>query len=321
MMRIGIIGAGRVGCAFAFALADKGFEITGAYSKNPKSADYINNRLELDKHSDNNYPYHQSLATIPTVRELVKKSDVLLITVPDSEISSAAILIKESCTTSEIAGRVFMHCSGASTSKLLKPLEDAGAYTGSLHPAQTYPDRENSWKNMFNICFGFEGSVDAGKNASLIVERLNGTMLVLKADTKPLYHAAACVISNYTATLAYFAGDLLEAAGIDRETGMQAFSPLLMSTVRNILEMGSTRALTGPISRGDTVTVEEHLNAINGIMNDTKDKDKDKEKENDNSDASGLYKEMGRATTRLAVIKGSINEEKANELMELLKDK
>jgi len=295
-MKVGIIGAGKVGCAFALALAYKEVRVLGAFSRSRESAEYLNKRLNL------------SSLKISSVRDLVNISDTLLITVPDSEIPNSVSEILAECDRNDLEGKVFMHCSGSATSLLLKPLEAAGAYIGTLHPAQTFPEKENSWKSMFSIYFGYEGSTEARKCAKTIVEKLGGIMLDLKAETKPLYHAAACVISNYTATLAHFAGELMEAAGINREAGMIAFSPLFSSTVKNIYDLGSVAALTGPIARGDAVTIEEHLHAIEVVRDKTR------------FDLSGLYKALGRETVKLAVIQGSLTGEKADELMKLLSD-
>jgi len=235
---------------------------------------------------------------------LIEKSEVLLITVPDSEISPVAYEISKIAYESGrgFKGKVFLHTSGAATSEEMAPIKDKGGFTGSLHPAQTFPDRENSWKSMFNIYFGYEGSEEAKKYASDIVKSLNGKMLMLTAESKPLYHAAACVISNYTVTLSHVAGTLLEAAGIEREIGMKAFAPLLNATVANIIDSGSVNALTGPVSRGDAETVLDHLNAMEAKLYNKE-------------STIELYKLLGKETIKLALEKGTIDDEKAEELM------
>jgi len=51
--------------------------------------------------------------------------------------------------------------SGALTAKALKPLENLGAYTGSLHPIQSVADKDSGWKKLYNIYYGFEGCEEA----------------------------------------------------------------------------------------------------------------------------------------------------------------
>ncbi len=285
-MKVGIIGAGRAGCAFAFALAEKGAEITGVYSRNPESAGYIAERLKTAFEND--------------IEKLVESAEVILLTVPDTAVNELAIAISRLCSPSCIKGKTFMHASGALTSKELEPLEVSGAHTGSLHPIQTFADRENGWKGMFGIYFGFEGGSGALGQARQLVELPEGHMLEIRPEAKVLYHAAACILSNYTVTLSYAAGMLLEAAGVGRDAGLKAFMPLLRNTVENIATGGSIKALTGPVARGDFLTVARHLSAMG------------------DNDIAELYKAAGRMTVKLAEEKGSIGETAAEQLLEVL---
>jgi len=85
-----------------------------------------------------------------------------------------------------------------------------------------------SIKACFNRCKSFEGK-----------------LIKIKEQDKTLYHAAACIISNYTVTLSYVAYKILESIGFDRETADKAFLPLIKNTVHNIERLGSIDALTG----------------------------------------------------------------------------
>lgn len=286
-MRIGIAGAGRTGCSLALALAAAGAQVTGVFSRKPEALAGIFAGKGIGCTGD--------------IRSLIEKSDLIFLTVPDSEIAPFSARIASLCRNAA-GGKVFLHCSGALTSAALKELSGAGAVTGSLHPIQTFPDREKSWKAMYGIYFGFEGSDGAIPAARDTVKTLGGEMLVIRPEAKPLYHAAACILSNYTAALSHTAGELLERAGIQRDIGMKAFGPLLKNTADNITTAGSAKALTGPISRGDTGTIIGHLAAIGAEDRETAD----------------LYRVLGRLTVRLALIKGSIDEAQAAALLEAL---
>ena len=286
-MRIGIAGAGRVGCSLALALAAGGAEVSGVYSRRPEAAAEAFNGTDIVCEGD--------------VRGLIEKSDMIFLTVPDSEIAPFSARIAGLCGGAA-AGKVFLHCSGALTSAVLKELGELGAVTGSLHPIQTFPDREKSWRAMYGIYFGYEGQDAAIPAVNEAVGILKGQVLVIGPEGKPLYHAAACVLSNYTAALSYAAGSLLERAGISREDGMKAFGPLLRNTSANIIAEGSVKALTGPIARGDTATVLGHLAAIGA----------------DDRETAELYKILGRLTVKLARLKGGIGGEQAAALLEAL---
>jgi predicted short-subunit dehydrogenase-like oxidoreductase (DUF2520 family) len=290
-MKFGIIGAGRVGCAFAFALSDRGEDISGVYSKNPESVAFISSRLNRRLEAGLN--------------DLVKNSDIIIICVPDSQIASVSGQISGLCSQADIEGSIFLHCSGALTSDVLWMLVDKGGIVGSLHPIQTFPERENSWNGMFNIYFGFEGSYAARQAASDIVLKLAGKMLEIEAESKPLYHAAACMICNYMVTLTETTGSLLESAGIERNAGIKAFEPLLRKSVANIIEVGSKNALTGPIARGDCITIQEHLSAIDAKI----------------PQIGEMYRVLGKATVQLALAKGSIKNDEALAFLKILKMK
>lgn len=282
-MRIGIIGAGRVGCSLSFALSERGLP-SGMYSRNPVSAEFA--------------AQIPCCSVFDNLTRLVESSDTVFITVPDSSIRAVASSIAQSCGVRGLSGKVFLHCSGALSSEVLECIRNAGGKTGSLHPIQTFPDRKTSRENMFGIYFGFEGSIEAEAASKEIVDLLDGIILKVDEGTKSLYHAAACVLSNYMVTLSHIAARMLECAGIERETGIKAFAPLMQSTLGNINKLGSAEALTGPISRGDSGTISAHLEALERQL----------------PDELELYKSLGRATVVLALEKGTINEEVALEL-------
>jgi predicted short-subunit dehydrogenase-like oxidoreductase (DUF2520 family) len=80
---------------------------------------------------------------------------------------------------------------------------------------------------------------------------------IVAAADRPLYHAAATAASNFLVTVEDMAERLAERVGLDRS----ALVPLVRATVDNWAASG-TRALTGPIARGDEQTVERQRTAI-----------------------------------------------------------
>jgi predicted short-subunit dehydrogenase-like oxidoreductase (DUF2520 family) len=286
-MRIGIIGAGRVGCSLALALSQRRVPIAGIYSRSAASAEFAAQAVRC--------------RSFDSLKELVDTGDILFITVPDTAIAPVAREIAQISGEAGLSGKVFLHCSGALSSGVLDCIRKAGGAVGSLHPIQTFPDRRDSWESMYGICFGFEGMSGAEAAAAEIVSLLGSSMLKVDEGAKSLYHAAACILSNYMVTLSHTAARMLECAGIDREAGIRAFAPLLRSTVENISRLGSVEALTGPISRGDAGTVAAHLEAMEKML----------------PDEAELYKSLGRSTVLLALEKGTIDEDRAQVLMDL----
>jgi len=124
--------------------------------------------------------------------------------------------------------------------------------------------------------------------------------LEIRSADKPLYHAAAVIVSNYTVALSALAERLALAAGIPAEAAGRIFLPLLEGTWRNLEMRGSTDALTGPIVRGDAGTVRAHLQALD-------------------EEAKRLYAVMGLEALKVAR-KGGLSEPKAAEIEGALRD-
>ncbi|MFZ5989274.1 MAG: Rossmann-like and DUF2520 domain-containing protein [Bacillota bacterium] len=289
-MNISIIGAGKVGCALAFGFYNNGFNIAGVFSRSVESHNYL--CTKLGKNFDNN------------LVEAVRSSDVIFISVSDNDIEKVAEDIALKVRPQDIRSKIFLHLSGALTTGALNSLSKLGAFTGSLHPVQTFADKENGWKCLYNIYYGFEGCEKARECAQDIIKTFNGSIIYIKKEDKPLYHAAACIISNYTVTLSYMAGEILAQIGLDRETASRAFLPLIKNTVSNLDIHGSVNALTGPISRGDHKVLEEHLKSLSTL--DPK--------------ICEVYKDLGLMTIEVALKKGTLVRENAEKLNKLLKE-
>ncbi|MEN8904873.1 MAG: Rossmann-like and DUF2520 domain-containing protein [Clostridiales bacterium] len=274
--KTGLIGAGKVGCSIAIGLKKKNIELSGIYTKSQGSLDYLNDKLNTNFRND--------------LENTVESSEVIFIATSDSEleyITRQIINLKEI----SIKGKCFFHLSGALDSDELNLLNWQGAFTGSLHPIQTFANKKEGWKGLENIYFGFEGSLEARKIAAKFATLFEGYILLIKKDAKRLYHIAACFISNYLVSLAYTSEKLFELAGIDKKVGLDAFEPLVKNTLENIYKMGTVNALTGPVSRGDINTIAEHISSLH----------------KNNSDLLDLYNSLGKITTEIAYKKKTID--------------
>ncbi len=287
-MKVGIIGAGRLGCAIAIALKNVGYEITGIASRSDRSVELLSARIG------------KSLGN--GIVQTVKDSQVIFLTVPDGLITDIAAQIAALCGKTVLEGKAFFHCSGALTSDSLDELGSSGAATGSLHPAQTFADRQNGWKGLYNICFGFEGTAAAKVIAGRIVDDLGGRMLVISKEDKAVYHAAACMLSNYIVSLSRAASVVLGSIGIDGDEGVKAFIPLMEKTICNIKELGSVKALTGPISRGDAGVVAMHVGELEKIK----------------PEYAELYRSLGRIALDMASKREDMDERLLEQMRQIL---
>lgn len=272
---IGIIGAGVVGTAVGVVLKQKGYEITGAYDIKSESTNQLVERIGCT-------PY-----TSP--QEVSRSADILFITTSDAAIENAVNTLAD--RNAFFAGQVVVHMSGAQSSEVLDRAKAFGASVLSVHPLQSFANVERAIENLPGSVFSIEGDSDAYDAAVCIVETLDGEYFFIDRKAKPLYHAGACVVSNYLVTLIDFGVRLLESTGIPRSSGMKALLPLIQGTVNNIENIGIPTALTGPIARGDLSTILKHLDCLEEMA----------------PELMKLYSWLGFYTARIAVEKGTID--------------
>jgi predicted short-subunit dehydrogenase-like oxidoreductase (DUF2520 family) len=204
-----IVGAGRLGHALAGALRDAGRPVDGPLGRGADGAG----------------------------------ADVVLLCVPDAEISAAAAAIRP--------GPLVGHCSGALGLGVL------GAREGfSLHPLMTVTAAGARFD-------GAGAAVDGSSPRALatavdLAEAVGLRPTRIAPQDRAAYHAAASMASNFLITLEAAAERLAATAGADRNL----LVPLVRATVENWAALGPERALTGPVARGDETTVQRQRAAI-----------------------------------------------------------
>lgn len=248
-MKIGFIGAGKVGKAFGLYFKNHGLAVHGYYSKTVKSAQEAA-RLTASQ-------------AFSTIEDLAEASDLVFITVPDQTLkkidAEIAALLREHCIDAEM---IWYHVSGAHPSGYLSEMKEAGCAVGSMHPLQSFGEPDASASRLSKTWFTLEGTKKAVDSGKTILDQIGAKYSLIKAENKPLYHAGACVVSNFLVTLLESGICFFEAAGMQRDDIFQAVEPLIDATLANIREKGTINAITGPIVRGDFNTVSVHLQAL-----------------------------------------------------------
>ncbi len=246
-MKVGFVGAGKVGCSLGKLFADSQHNLAGFYSRSSLSAQ--------DAADFTKSKHFQNLET------LIEESDTVFITVPDDAISSVWDSIKHM----SIAGKMICHCSGSLSSNIFRDIEETGAFGFSIHPLLAVSDRYKSYQELPKALFTIEGDADHIGDIKALLEGSELKYTVISADVKTRYHGAAVMCSNLVIGLIRAAEDELLACGFSKEQLSDAIAPLLLGNVNKVLSVGTEAALTGPIERGDVGTVEKHLNTFEGI--------------------------------------------------------
>ena len=280
--RVGIIGAGRVGSSLGYALHNQGYTVAAVSSRNPAHAEELAN--------DINAP------VMATPRDVIALADVTLMALADDAIRPFAADM-----ATHLLGHhgAVVHLSGAQDAAALAPLAAVGIQTGAFHPLQTFAHKRAPI--LSGTAFAVEADEPLHSTLRTLVTDLDGILLDIPPASRALYHAAGAFTANYTVALMAQAVALLEQCGIPRATGLQALLPLLRGTVDSLGDTGLPNALTGPIARGDSGTVQRHLAAL----------------ENHAPQHLPLYHLLGTATLQLAVERG-ITQQQQQDLTQLL---
>ncbi len=283
-MRIGFIGAGAAASALASAFIGAGLPVGAIASRRQERAAALAAKLP-------------GAFAVTDPQAVVNRADLVFLAVPDDAIAAVCEHLQWRPGTNAV------HCSGALSIDVLAAARDAGAGTGSCHPLQTLTGADGDAGRLDGCVFGIEADEPLRSTLQEIVRRIGGEPLVLEAGDKPLYHAAAVLISNYVVTLAAVAADLWSTFGYDRASALQSLLPLLRGTVDNLDERGLPGALTGPIARGDAVTVQRHMNALAAHRPET----------------AALYRNLGRTTIPLARERRESDDPAIHALLEILR--
>ena len=172
-------------------------------------------------------------------------ADAVLLCVPDAQIAAAA--------TGVAPGPLIGHCSGATG------LEVLGARPAfSLHPLMTVTAGARP-----EILSGASAAIDGSSPHTLAVaadlaRALGLSPVSIAPADRAAYHAAASFAANFLITLEAGAERIGATAGLPRA----ALVPLVRAAVENWAAAGPLEALTGPVARGDAVTVARQRSAV-----------------------------------------------------------
>lgn len=242
-MRVGIIGAGRLGASLAAALIEAGYRLDAVASRSPESAARLAHEL--------------GRPAIPSSAEaVVEGCDLVFLAVPDAAVGEVAASLPW------LRGQGVVHCSGALPLDALGPAASRDAACGCLHPLQSFPSRAGDASRLRGITCGIEAGGELSAALEAMAERIGARAIRLEGVDRAAYHAAAVFVSNYVVALMAAAREAWTLAGLPSEGARPALAPLLTGAADNVARHDLDEALTGPIARGDEGTVRRHLEVL-----------------------------------------------------------
>ncbi|MDR0854731.1 MAG: DUF2520 domain-containing protein [Clostridiales Family XIII bacterium] len=260
-MRIGIIGAGKVGWTIGKYFSTEARSGTGEADGYTLSG-YFNRTAETAIAA----AAFTGSKAYASAFELVADSDLVFLTVSDGAIAEVFDGILTSAEDESLAGKYFFHCSGALGYEVLGDFDDLEALgiagVGSAHPLFAISDREKTWEKMNSVYWTIEGTVEAVAVLENLFAVLGNPVAKIYSYNKPLYHAASAVVSNLVVGAAYIGEELYKESGLPQDFASEAWKSLFIENANNIANKGVAAALTGPVERGDVATVAKHLQVL-----------------------------------------------------------
>ncbi len=242
-LAVGIVGAGRAGTALGVALARAGHQVVAASAVSDASL----------RRAHANFPG----AVITDPGQVLRHADLALLTVPDDALPG--LIAGLAATGAPLEGRMLAHASGRYGVTVLEEAVRQGALPMALHPVMTFTGRSDDVDRLRGTCFGVTAPEVLRPAAEGLVIEMGGEPVFIPEEHRDLYHAALASAANHLVTLVAQAADLLRTAGVAEPARL--LGPLLAASLDNALQFGDA-GLTGPVARGDAVTVAAHVAAL-----------------------------------------------------------
>ncbi len=242
---VAFIGAGRLGCTLARALAAQGVAVRAVGSRSAQAAQALAERLP-------------DCAALP-LDEAAAAAELVFLTVPDDAIAPTAAALRWR------PGQRVVHCSGATEVAALAAAQEQGALVGGFHPLQIFSDPERALALLPGSTVAIEADGELAAELHALAALLGMQPLALRPGTRAAYHGAASFAASFLLSMLDEAAQVWEAIGLPRGQALRSLLPLARGTLDAAEAKGLAQALAGPISRGDVGVVARHLQAFDAL--------------------------------------------------------
>ncbi len=232
-MNVSFIGSGNLAWHLAPALDNVGYVVKEVYSRNPKHAEALTERLyqaEVKASLD--------FSTSP--------SSIFIIATSDDVIEGIAqeIILPEDA--------FLIHTSG---SQPLSVLQFAATLnTGVLYPLQTFTkNKKIDFKDI--PLFIENNNEETGVILNALAKTISGKVKNIKSEERKALHVAAVFASNFSNHMITLSKQIMEDNGLN----FDLLKPLISETMNKSLSAGPEQTQTGPAKRGDLEILDRHM--------------------------------------------------------------
>lgn len=239
--RVFVLGAGRAGRGLARALRLGGVDVVGLHGRHTGDI--------------------QDHVTVGALPAALGDATTVLVTVRDAQLDAA---LNELAQAPLGADAVVLHASGSADPPALAELRSRGHAAGTFHPLVPLADPDRAPAILRDAWIGLDGDDAARARGRALAAALGAHTLDIPAGRKPLYHAAAVLVSNFPPVLLALGERAMAEAGLPRDLARQALLPLWTAAAENARAAAFPASLTGPAVRGDLETIRANMEALAG---------------------------------------------------------
>jgi len=288
MDRINIIGCGRAAGSLARLWIQAGaLDIAGVLNRSPSSSREAVNKLGTGRALED-------MAGFEPAR-------YWLIGTSDDQIERTAE--KLSAAAVELDGSTVFHLCGRHSVSILDSLCSRGADIAAVHPVRSLTHASISLDSFSGTACVAEGAPAVLARLEPLFSHIGGAWMPVQDVNRGLYHASVSIISNITKAVAWKAQNWLVHSGLTTDMAADVTNKLLASTLEDVARSGARQSITGPVVRGDTRTIEAHLQAL----------------ENTHPEDLEVYRVLARTVLELARERGDLNAETLARFEKLLR--
>lgn len=231
-MKVVIIGSGNVATVLGRLIKSAGHHIIEVASKNMHYAQVLADELKCKANDDFN--------------AVTKEADLYILAISDNSIKTVAAAL-------HLDQGIIVHTSGSVSKEVL---QKASHNYGVLYPLQSL---RKEAVHIPPIPLLVDGNNDAViKLLQAFAETISNKVTVANDEVRLKLHVAAVVVSNFTNHLYTLTSDYCKKEHID----FSALSPLIEEVADRVKEYNPENMQTGPAIRGDSGTIEKHIQLL-----------------------------------------------------------
>lgn len=231
-MDIVIIGTGNTATVLGRKLKKAGHNILQVFGRNSSEASDL--AYELDTESTNYW------------NVVVKDADLYIIAVSD-------IAVEEVFRELQLSDKTVVHTAASVPKDVLK---GGAKHYGVLYPLQSLKKDAGYLPEIPMI-------IDASDRKTLnmldvLAHTISDRVVEADDETRVKLHLAAVMVNNFTNHLYALVEKYCKDEGLD----FYLLLPLIRETAARLENISPAKSQTGPASRGDTTTIEKHLQLL-----------------------------------------------------------